>query len=339
MSLASLVLDRRLLVVTGKGGVGKTSVASALALLASARGRRVLLCDLDAKGDALDALSGVGAPVATPLTYRPRELHRGLFAMVMDPEESLKEYLRLNLRLPLVTRIGALSTVFDFLANAAPGVREIVTIGKVAYDVRERSYDLVVVDATATGHVVGQLRAPQSINELVGAGLIRSQTRWIQELLADPEVTQLIAVTTLEELPVVETTELLDAVRRETPVAVGAVIVNRALPSTFTADETELFTRIATPPSAATSNDSTARRAEVVRTCDTDVATLQRVFDAVSLAEGIRDRRAQNFDILLQAAQQAPLVVLPQLFDSAPGFDTTRTLADHLRDELGLGVV
>ena len=100
----------------------------------------------------------------------------GLFAMSMDTEESLKEYLRLQLKIPLVARLGPLARTFDFVANAAPGVKEILTVGKFLWEVREQSYDLVVVDAVATGHITGQLAAPQAIQELVQVGLVKDQT-------------------------------------------------------------------------------------------------------------------------------------------------------------------
>lgn len=97
--------------------------------------------------------------------------------MSMNTEESLKGGLSLQLKIPFIARIGPLARTFDFIANAAPGVKEILTIGKLAWEVRERHYDLVVVDSVATGHIVGQLAtAPQAINELVQVGLVRNQT-------------------------------------------------------------------------------------------------------------------------------------------------------------------
>ena len=174
------LLDLKLVFVTGKGGVGKTTVASALALFASQRGKKVLICEVDAKGDV------AGFYEAPPTGFKEKEILPGLFAMTMDTEASLREYLKLQLRIPVVGRIGPLAKAFDFVATAAPGVREILTVGKPVYEVRERNYDLVVVDAPASGHIVGLLAAPQAINNLVKVGLIRSQTDWMLEILSDP---------------------------------------------------------------------------------------------------------------------------------------------------------
>ena len=109
--------------------------------------------------------------------------------MSMDTEASLKQYLSLQLKLPLVARVGPLAKMFDFVATAAPGVKEIVTVGKLCWEVKERHYDMVVVDSAASGHIVGQLAAPQAINQLVQVGLVRQQTGWMLEILDDPATT------------------------------------------------------------------------------------------------------------------------------------------------------
>src|SRR5436305_8815386 len=153
--------------------------------------------------------------------------------MTMDTEASLQEYLRLQMRLPAIARIGPLARAFAFVATAAPGVREILTVGKPVWEVREGNYDLVVVDAPATGHIVGQLGAPQAINELVHVGLIRQQTGWVIDILGNKEMTGLVIVTTPEEMPVNETIELADRVEDETDVALSASLVDLVLPELF----------------------------------------------------------------------------------------------------------
>ena len=132
------LLDRRMLFVTGKGGVGKTTVAAALADLAASRGKRTLLCEMDAKGAVAAAFD------VAPLTFEPTEIRPRLFAMAMNTEDSLREYLRLFVRIPLMGRIGPLARTFDFVADAAPGVKEILAVGKLCYEVRERDQKSVV---------------------------------------------------------------------------------------------------------------------------------------------------------------------------------------------------
>ena len=221
------LLDHRLLFVTGKGGVGKTIVAAALARLAARADKRVLVCEMDAKGSLAAAFE------SSPLTFAPRELSPGLFAMAMNTEDSLREYLRLFVRIPLLGRIGPLARTFDFIADAAPGVKEILAVGKLCYEVRERHYDLVVVDAEATGHIVSQITAPRAINDLVQVGLVRDQTNWMLDILEDQRTTGVVVVTTPEEMPVVESIELIERLNTTTKVAVAAVVANRVLPEPF----------------------------------------------------------------------------------------------------------
>src|SRR5436190_1591517 len=223
-----------------KDGVGKTTVAAALALLGAEHGKRTLVCDFDAKGNLSDFFE------TGPTRFEEREILPHLFAMSMDTEASLKQYLSLQLRLPRVARMGPIARMFDFVATAAPGVKEIVTVGKLVWEVRERHYDLIVADASATGHIVGQLAAPQAINELVQVGLVRQQTGWMLEILGDPARTGLVIVTTPEEMPVSETIELAARVEGETNVDLAAIVVNRVLPELFARGEEEVFDRLDT---------------------------------------------------------------------------------------------
>ena len=311
------LLDRSLVFVTGKGGVGKTSVSVALALFAAGQGKRTLVCEVDAKGDLAAYLE------AGPIAFAEREVQPGLWAMAMDTEASLREYLRLNLKIPMVGRIGPLARAFDFVATAAPGVREILTVGKFCYEVRERHYDLVVVDATATGHIIGQLAAPQAINDLVKVGLIRSQTDWMLEILSDPDQTGLAIVTTPEEMPVNETMELAEQVKVQTTVELAAVVVNRVLPELFGRSEEETFEALC----------KQAARAELRRAVDGDPAP---VLDAARLAVTLRRTRAGHLDRLRAGIDPAvPMLFVPEMFSRSHGLRAMRQAARFIGEELG----
>ncbi|MGH9082220.1 MAG: ArsA family ATPase [Acidimicrobiales bacterium] len=312
------LLDLRLVLVTGKGGVGKTTVAAALAQLAARRGQRVLACEVDAKGD-LAALFE-----AAPTDFAGRQVAPGVFAMSMDTEASLREYLKLHLRIPIAGRIGPLARAFDFVATAAPGVREILTVGKLCYEVRERHYDLVVVDAPATGHIIGQLAAPQAINDLVKVGLIRSQTDWMLDILSDPARTGLVAVTTPEEMPVAETLELAERVATETTVRLAAVVVNRVLPELFGVHEEEVFEELCEPQNLRTLSDHVG-------------GDVTPVMEGARLAVTMRRTRAGHLDRLRAGLPPSvPTLYLPYLFTRSHGLRTTAQVATSLAEELGL---
>lgn len=217
------MLDKRLVIVSGKGGVGKSAVASGLALLAQRNGLRVLAVEMESSG-GLPAHFGTGA-----FDFMPKEVRPGLYVMEMVRYEALLEYLQLQLKLPGMGRFGAVARAFDALATAAPAVREIVTIGKILWEVQEEKWDMVIFDAPPTGQIASYLRAPISITELVATGRIRIQAEWMADTLADPEMTQLILVTLPEELPTTETRQTLDWVGQTRTVPEPVVIANRVL--------------------------------------------------------------------------------------------------------------
>lgn len=217
------MLDKRLVVVTGKGGVGKSAVAAGMALLAQRQGLRVLAIEMEAS-------AGLSSHFATGrLDFDPREVRPGLHAMQMIRSKALLEYLSLQLKVPGMGRFGPVARAFDALATAAPAVREIVTIGKILWEVREDRWDMVVFDAPPTGQIASYLRAPISITELVTSGRIRNQSDWMAATLADPSATQLLVVTLPEELPTTETVETLDWVAESGVTAKPKVVANRVL--------------------------------------------------------------------------------------------------------------
>jgi anion-transporting ArsA/GET3 family ATPase len=312
------LLQRRLVFVSGKGGVGKTTVAAALALLASQHGRRTLVCEVDPKGDLAASYE------CSPTGFKPSELQPGLWAMSMNTEESLREYLKLNLRIPVAGRIGPLARAFDFVATAAPGVKEILTVGKLCWEVREGHYDIVVCDASATGHIIGQLSAPQAINELVQVGLVRQQTGWMLDILSDPVLTGLCIVATPEEMPVSETMELARRVKEETTVDLASVIVNRVLPELFTTGEEEIFDRLCEPAVADQLGDAAG-------------GEVGPILAAARLAVTLRRTRTGHLERLRAGIDPSvPLLYLPYLFTRAHGLRSLRQVAEALGAELGL---
>ena len=312
------LLGRQLLFVTGKGGVGKTTVAAALAQLAAQSGKRVLACDIDATG-------GLGSMFeAGPTGFVPTQVAPGISVMSMDTEASLREYLKVNLRIPLAGRIGPLAKVFDFVATAAPGVREILTVGKLCWEVRQGHFDLVVVDAPASGHVVSQLGAPQAINDLVKVGQIRTQTDWMLEILSDPGRTGVVAVTTPEEMPVTETLELTERIARETTAALAAVVVNRVLPELFSTREEEIFEQLRQPDLSRSISDTVG-------------GDVSHVLEAARLAVTMRRARAVHLGNLQDRLDpRIPVLLVPYQFTRVGGLRSTRQVAACLRDELGL---
>ncbi len=320
-SPAPALLDRRLLFFTGKGGVGKSTVAAAFALLAAQHGKRVLVIEVDAKGNLTDLFEH------GPVGFTPAEVHPGVFAMSMNTQDSLQEYLKLNLKVPVLGRIGPVARALDFVANAAPGVKEILTVGKIVWEVREAlegraDWDLVVVDAAATGHIVAQLGAPDAIRELVAVGPVRQQTEWMSELLADPAITALNVVATPEEMPVNETIELVETAREELSVPMGAVVVNRVLPELFTHADEEFFDALREPEPVARMTASVG-------------PGVPAVLDGARLAVSLRRTRAVHLT-RLRTMLDLPMLYVPYLFVRSHGLRVTRMVAEAIGEELGL---
>lgn len=302
------ILDRRLVFVTGKGGVGKTSTAAALAQLAAQRGKKTLVCEMDAKGSLADAFD-VGR-----LAFEPRQLEPNLFAMAMNTEDALKEYLRLFAKVPFIGRIGPLARTFDFLADAAPGVREILVIGKLCHEVRERHYDIVIVDAEATGHIISQIGAPMTIREMAQVGMVRDQTDWMLDVLHDTSVTGVAIVTTPEEMPVTETLTLIDRIEDETGVAATTLIANRVLPDVFDKRQRRVVDRL---------DEALPLITDAVGRAGGNVLEASRITDARrKIGEGHLDR--------LRAESDLPILTVPELFTRATGRRVVTLVAEAL---------
>jgi anion-transporting ArsA/GET3 family ATPase len=210
--------------VSGKGGTGKSAVAAALAIERARRGDTVLAIDMGGN-------VGLGAHLRRDdLSYQPVEVRPGLFAMEMDRATALDEYLKLQLHVPQGAPTRQIASALTVLADTAPGVREIISIGKPIYEVWRGRWDSVIVDAPSLGQLQSYLRAPSTISELVPTGNVRRQADKLSATLGDPGTTTVVLVTTPAELPVRETIETLAALDAEGVCPPPVVMLNRWLP-------------------------------------------------------------------------------------------------------------
>jgi hypothetical protein len=240
------VLDRKLLVVTGKGGVGKTTIAAAIGLLAARRGRRTIVVEVgeESRLPALFGIAPTQGGVECKLTER-------LSSVSIDPDRALLEWLQV-LGGRVSGRVLASSGTFQYFAAAAPGARELVTMVKIwrltgdGEQRRSSGYDLVVLDAPATGHALGLLGSPQTFGAIARVGPIAAQTRQLRELLESPSRTGYLAVALGTEMAVTEALELQDGLRRQLGRDLAAVVVNALLPLRFTTAELARITSLDT---------------------------------------------------------------------------------------------
>ena len=311
--MEALLRDRRLLYVTGKGGVGKTTVAAALGLAAAHAGRRTIVCELAEQDRVSRAFRRQGVVAETEV-----QLADNLWAITIDPQRALEEWLARQLG-GVGLRVLARSSAFQYFVAAAPGAKELITIAKVwelaqleRWDRRARTYDLVVVDAPSSGHGVAMLTTPRTFGEIARVGPIRRQAFRVRDLLGDPERTGYLAVALPEEMPVNETLDL----ERRLPEAVGigleAIVVNAVWPERFSAADADALR-------AASADGHSPEAAAALR--------------AALSAHG-RARSQRSHLRRLRRATSARVVTLPYLFESELGLPEYEQLAASLARKL-----
>jgi anion-transporting ArsA/GET3 family ATPase len=233
------IFDKRLVFVTGKGGVGKTTVSAALGLAAARAGKRTIVCEVahQERMSQVFRREGVG--------YSETELARRLYAISIDPQRSLEEYLRSQVKPPLYMLLFD-NRLFQYFAAAAPGMRELATIGKIwelaqleRRNADSSPYDLVIVDCPSSGHGLGMLRTPGTFRDAAGVGPIRRQGERIDAFIKDAELTGVIAVALPEEMAVNETLDLKRDLADQMGMEIDAVVMNALYPERFSEDEAE----------------------------------------------------------------------------------------------------
>ncbi len=299
------LLDKRLVIVTGKGGVGKSTVALALGVAAAERGKRTIVAEVSAQ----EQLSRVFH--RAQVGFHEVEMAENLWGISIDPDEAMREYVLLQLKVKAMRDMLFRSKVFTYLAAATPGLRELVTIGKIwelALPQRKlkggRPYDLVIVDAPATGHGVGFLQTPRTFASIARVGPIRSQAETLDAFLTNQRKTGVAIVALPEEMPVNETAWLEAALTDEVGASVDRVYLNGLYPQRFDRQEEELLARSA--ESAGGSVRAACRAA---------------------VSQGSRAAEQREQLARLSELVTAPLTTLPFIFAARLRLEQIQTLA------------
>ena len=283
--------------MTGKGGSGKTTLAVALGLVAARQGKRVVVCEVAGQ----DRIS---------------QLVPELTTVSVDPEQAKQEWLRYQLKSRTLAGVLGGSRLFQYLTAAAPGISELVTIGKVwdLAQIERRTgstvFDLAIVDAPATGHALAMLRSPSTFAAVAPVGPVGRHAATIDRSLRDPKHTGVVTAALPEEMPVNETVEFERALRRELDMAVDAIVVNAVHPVRFRPLEVERLGGV------------------------TGVSRVAQAAVSASLSEHRRARAEHAQVRRLRRAAAAPVKTLPRIFEPELGRDDLERLSIELERRL-----
>lgn len=295
--------DKRFLIVTGKGGVGKTTVCAAEALALAAQGKRVLVAMCNAK-ERLSTMLGsdlIGSEVQL--------VRRNVWAVNIDPERAIEEYGMMMLKVHALSKALFDNRYTRAFFRAVPGLYEWSMLGKAWWHTTEKNsdggwkFDVVILDAPATGHGLDMLRVPKVIVDVVPPGILRRDAEQAWKLFQDPRNCAVVLVTLPEEMPTTETIELAASLKNELHLPLGQIVVNGVLPPLFSKEEREALLRA---PGMKDIGGSKATGTE-----DGDAALLAG-----------RDRASRELvqaESLARLAKELPLkpVFLPLLFEDA----------------------
>ncbi len=306
MELAHFCSTSRVVIVAGKGGVGKTTAAATLAVAAARSGLRVLIVEVEGK-------SGLSTAFNRPaLGYEEQDLAPGIRGRTLTPDAALRDWLAGN-GLKRISKRLVQSGALDIVATAVPGMKDILVLGKVKSLEQSGDADLIIVDAPAAGHALTFLTSAHGLLDAVAVGPIRKQAADVVEMLSDPQRCQVVLVTLPEETPVNEAVDTAFAIEDRVGVRLGPMIVNGCYPD------------LDLPAGSATAESARAD-ADLI-----DVFVSDQ--EAADLAAAAMFRSERTAIQLVQADRLAERLPLPQIrlpfvFTSELGLAEIETLAD-----------
>ena len=345
------VLERKLIVVTGKGGVGKTTLSAAIGLLAARHGLRTIVVEVSGAGTAAGAAGRLAALLGhseSPAHGVEVELSEQLWGLSIDRDRVLAEWLRaLGGRVP--ARVLTSSSSFQYLIAAAPGAREMISMvklwelaesrrpderraspnGEPSSQKRRDAYDLVVLDAPATGHALAMLRSPQMFSAIARVGPIARQARQVRELLEDPARSAYLAVAQATEMATSETLELGERLQSELGRELHAVVVNGALPRRFEGHELRRIVELADERGPGRTRPRTGRPGN--RRGSSLAVTRSATRAALAAHERARSQQSQ---IARLRRRDVAVLTIPFTFEAELDLAAVQRIADRLERKL-----
>ncbi|MGH2752998.1 MAG: ArsA family ATPase [Actinomycetota bacterium] len=319
-------LHPRIIIVSGKGGVGKTTVSASLALVAARSGRRVCIAEVDRRG-TLPKLFGGGE-----VGYEPRELAPGVWGMNIVPDEALAEYLNVQYHMKRVARIFSSTHFVDFITATAPGLKDILVLGKIWYLEQGRHgphFDTIIVDAPAAGHMLTFLSAPMGLSDAVRVGPVQRQAEWLVQMLQDEHRTRVHLVTIAEEMPISETIETSQALEARIKINTGCVFANAIYPQLFTKGERELFDAL------AAEENHVALRGEAAHVgLRLEEEDIEALFNYAAFRESRRAIQTKHLRALKKGLED-PIAELPFLFAAGLDLPHLEKMADVIEERVG----
>jgi anion-transporting ArsA/GET3 family ATPase len=309
--LVADLLSRRVVVLTGKGGVGKSTNAAVLALVGAQMGKRVLVIEVDAKGNVPDFFD------SPRVGFRYRKLHKNIYGLSMQLKDSMQEYLAMMLRVPKFS-LRPLESFLDYTSGAIPGLKEVLVTGKIYFEEKAlnndgtRRWDLIVVDGAPTGHVVSQLAAARNLQRLMRAGPIQEQAGRVADMLADQRRTAVVLVTIAEEMPVNETIDLAKRFETDTDIRPVAMILNQLQPEMVPSELEDDFKSLVGGPASKT-----------FLAAHPEGEPLLQAGEMYLEGRG----RAEHLSRLLKRHLKLPTIAIPYLFERHHGVAFTREMA------------